>query len=145
MQDLLSRVAKLTTLVRQKRTAPPCLSNNNELPDVEMQDEADLNPSAEQHNSEPQSFACDVYKLDSVVFSKFSDQKGPVKNTAQKLTDFKGTSLDSFPQSMIKGDCIMARQNLYIREQISLGATKVIWSIYNLGENLRTSPTDHIG
>ena len=45
---------------------------------------------------------------------------------------------DAYPDSEVQGDEILAKQQLFTRNQALNGATKIVWCIHNLNDNLRT-------
>ena len=60
----------------------------------------------------------------------------------RKITDYAQEGHFYEKAIVTEDEQILARQHLYMRNQASNGTTKVIWSIYNLGESLRMPSVD---
>jgi len=82
-----------------------------------------------------QLYSCELINLDDIS-NEYSSQMGSVRAKTHKLTDFR-TQSKFFAPSIVEGNQIMARQHIFTRSQASKGQTKVLWTIYNLNENLK--------
>lgn len=89
--------------------------------------------------TEKVGFPCEVTNLDTGVKGQ-GHIRGPVCADSRKITNY--TNSHFFEKAVVTEDQkILARQHIYLRKQAANGATKVIWSIFNLGECLRM-PSD---
>ena len=81
-------------------------------------------------------YACETVNLDSIDQTHLNNN-GPVSTITRKITDYAKDGHFYKKAIVTEEEEILARQHLFTRNQVSNGTTKVIWSIYNLGECLR--------
>ena len=70
----------------------------------------------------------------------YHDNSGEVRVLTRKLTDHVASQAHTFRNATVANDReILARQQLFKRQVAQNGATRIVWSVFNLHEALRTS------